>query len=404
MSGGTGIGRRAGAGRAAGSLTAGRSAVSRRTAALGTAVAVLAAAGCATPPERLAPEPEGPVVGPGARLVVWEVDNDEALDLWYHALALMGAPEPGGEASFPLPSFRVGYAATIEAAKRARGVYPTPLDTAAARLRAEIEEAGGADAIQNLSFIPLYLPPPWTVTAAVTTWARAGGDPAQAGSSAGAAVVNRLNTLIPEEDVRAAVMEMSALLEPEAQLFYREYRVERLQGIRATVTAVRDTWRALREQLRTFLAYVQLEGGDLLLSPALGVEGRSLTSNVTRPTVAAQLPEPGRHEDAVWSFLHELMYALVPDVIEDEVAPSEIEEIGRQTLTTRAAVRAGDMLLELRSPVRLEAYRGYFVSAADPSVGVAEARTAAALARTFPLPDRLEEALRETVELANSGI
>lgn len=373
-------------------------------AAVGAAVAVLVAAGCATPPERLAPVPEGPVVGPGARLVVWEVENDEALDLWYHALALMGAPEPGGEASFPLPSFRTGYASMIEEAKRARGVYPTPLDTAAARLRAEIEEAGGAQAIQNLSFLPLYLPPPWTITAAVTTWARAGGDPARAGSSAGAAVVNRLNTLIPEEDVRAAVMGLPALLESEAQLFYREYRVERLQDIRATVTAVRDTWRALREQLRTFLAYLQLEGGDLLLSPALGVEGRSVTSNVTRPVVATQLPEPGRHEDAVWSFLHELMYALVPDVIEDEVAPSEIEDIGRQTLTTRAAVRAGDMLLELRSPVRLEAYRGFFVREADPSVGVAEARTAAALARAFPLPDRLEEGLREAVELANSGI
>lgn len=404
MSGGPGIGRRAGARRAAGSpLTAGRSAASTRGIAL-VAVAVVAATACATPPERLAPEPEGPVVGPGARLVVWEVENDEALDLWYHALALMGAPEPGGEESFPLPSFRAGYAGMIEEAKRARDVYPTPLDTAAARLRAEIEEAGGADAIQNLSFIPLYLPPPWTVTAAVTTWARAEGDPAQAGSSAAAAVVNRLNTLIPEEDVRAAVMQLPPLLDSEAQLFYRGYRVERLQGIRGTVIAVRDTWRALREQLVTFLDYVQLEGGDLLLSPALGAEGRSLTSNVSRPVVAAQLPEPGRHEDAVWAFLHELMYALVPDVIEAEVAPSEIEDIGLQTLTTRAAVRAGDMLLELRAPVRLEAYRGYFVRAADPSIGAVEAGTAAALARAFPLPDRLEEGLREAVELANSGI
>jgi hypothetical protein len=368
------------------------------------ALVALAAAACATPPERIAPEPEGPVLGPGAQLVVWEVENDEALDLWYHGLALMGAPQPGEEESFPLPSFRVDYAAEIEREKRSRGVYPTPLDTAVARLRAQIEEAGWAEAVQGLSFIPLYLPPPWTVTAAMITWTRAEGDPGKAGSAAGSAVVNRLNALIPDEDVRAATMELSNLLESEAQLFYREYRVAHLQQLRATVTAVRDTWRALREQLRTFLAYVQLEGGDLLLSPALGPEGRSLTSDVSRPVVATQLPEPGDHEAAVWGFLHELLYALVPEVIEDEVAPSEVEEIGLQTLTTRAAVRAGEMLLEERSPVRLEAYRMHFVRAADPSLSIAEARTAEALARTFPLPDRLVAGLREAIELANAGI
>jgi hypothetical protein len=106
----------------------------------------------------------------------------------------------------------------------------------------------------------------------------------------------------------------------------------------------------------------------------------------------------------VWGFLHELLYALVPEVIEDEVAPSEVEEIGLQTLTTRAAVRAGEMLLEERSPVRLEAYRMHFVRAADPSLSIAEARTAEALARTFPLPDRLVAGLREAIELANAGI
>lgn len=365
---------------------------------------VAAAAGCAPPPERLAPEPAPPVSGPGAQLVVWEVDNDEALDLWYHALALMGAPNPGEEASFPLPTYRVGYAAEIEEAKRALDVYPTPLDTAVAGIRRRIEEAGGADALQNLSFIPLYLPPPWSVTAALTTWSRAQGDPAKAGSAAGSAVVNRLNALIPEEEVRAATMDLAGLLEPEAQVFYREYRVAHLQGIRATVGAVRETWRALREQLRDFLEYVQLEGGDLLLSPALGVEGRSLTSNVTRPVIATQLPLDGDAEAAVWGFLHELMYALVPAVIDQHAAPSEIEEIGLQTLTTRAAVRAGALLLEERSPVRVDAYRSFFVRAADPEVSVQESRTEAALARAFPLPDRVVAGLREAVELANAGI
>ncbi|HSM35346.1 MAG TPA: hypothetical protein VK837_03030 [Longimicrobiales bacterium] len=379
--------------------------LARRRGLVGALVALsIAASACATPPERIAPEPEGPVIGPGAQLVVWEVENDEALDLWYHGLALMGAPQPGEEASFPLPSFRVGYGDMIEREKRSRGVYPTPLDTAVAGLRARIEEAGGAEAVQNLSFVPLFLPPPWTVTAAMTTWTRAEGDPSKAGSAAAGAVVNRLNTLITEEEVRAAAMEFSNLLETEAQLFYREYRVAHLQDLRTTVTAVRETWRALREQLRTFLDYVQLEGGDLLLSPALGPEGRSLTSNVSRPVVVTQLPEPGQHEAAVWGFLHELLYALVPDVIEDEVAPSEIQETGLQTLTTRAAVRAGEMLLEERSPVRLEAYRAHFVRAADPTVPAAEAGTAAALARTFPLPDRLVTGLRQAIELANSGI
>lgn len=368
------------------------------------AVATLTATGCATPPERLAPEPEGPVTGPGAQLTTWEVANDEALDLWYHALALMGADNPGGEETFPLPTFREGYAGMIEAAKRDRGVYPTPLDTAAARIRADIEAAGGPEAVQNLSFLPLYLPPPWTVIAAVTTWSRAEGDPAKAGTAAGSAIVTRINTLIEEEETRAAVGELAGLLETEAQLFYREYRVSRLQEIRTTVAAVRDTWRALREQLRTFLDYLQLEGGDLLLSPALGVEGRSLTTNAARPVVATQLPDAGDAEAAVWGFLHELMYALVPEVIEEHVAPSEVEEIGVQTLTTRAAVRAGEILLEARAPVRLEAYRAHFVRASGADVSAAQARTHAALERAFPLPDRLEAGLREAIELANAGI
>ncbi|MEN8376253.1 MAG: hypothetical protein ABFS34_12460 [Gemmatimonadota bacterium] len=367
----------------------------------GFAAALLVTA-CAPPPERLAPQPEGVVLGPGAQLVVWEVENDEALDIWYHALALMGAPNPGEEEAFPLTSYREGYADAIAEEKRRRGVYPTPLDTAVVRLRQDIEEAGGAEALQNLSFVPLYLPPPWSMTAALTAWTRAQGDPDNAGSATAAALINRMNALIPEEEVRRATMELGGLLETEAQLFYRDYRVSNLQEIRSTVTAVRETWRALREQLRNFLEYVQLEGGDLLLSPALGAEGRSLTTNVTRPVVAAQLPAAGAAEDAVWGFLHELMYAVVPEVIEEHVAPSEIEETGQQTMATRAAVLAGEMLLELRSPVRLEAYRGYYLRAAG--AGSADATTSAALRETFPLPERLVSGLQEAIELANAGI
>jgi hypothetical protein len=62
------------------------------------------------------------------------------------------------------------------------------------------------------------------------------------------------------------------------------------------------------------------------------------------------------------------------------------------------------MLLEERSPVRLEAYRSFFVRAADPEISAPESRTAAALARTFPLSDRLVSGLRETIALANAGI
>src|SRR5690606_38398676 len=102
-----------------------------------------------------------------------------------------------------------------------------------------------------------------------------------------------------------------------------------------------------------YLEYIRFRGGDLFLAPALGADGRSVTSGVAAPRAAILEPPANRPDDAIWSFTHEILYPLVGDVIREQIAPARIRELGEERINTLAALHGGAILLQRTAPNRV---------------------------------------------------
>lgn len=337
-------------------------------------------------------EPQPPLTG-------WRVGTAEHIALWYHALALTLAPVERAD-SFAVPRFAPGYADSATAIKRRRGVEPTPLDERAAEFGRIFQQ----DGYQGLQFVPLYFQNSEALFSGIDLWSQVGGDPRRVGSAAGAQVVAFLTRLFPRAAQRRAVIEWAGLVREEQQRFYTAYWQERGAALQTVVATVQGDWDALAPALSNYLDYMRLQRGEIFLVPALGPEGRMVTRGTAAPRVAVLAPPVNRHEDAVWSFIHELLYPLVGEVIRDYVAPARLREIGEESLTSRSAVRGGAILLDRAAPERAPRYRRYFLEAAGHQVPSGASELNEAFVRAFPLPPELEQGLETAVTQALAGI
>jgi hypothetical protein len=337
--------------------------------------------------------PEGEPAQP-RRLTEWRVGIAEHLGLWYHGLAYVGV---GAAEDTVLPIYRPGYVDSIAAAKRRMGIGSTPLEQRASEFRERFRDG---EAYRGLQFLPLYFRDADALFSGIRLWAQAGGDPRRVGSDQAARVVAVLSTLFPRAAQRQAVAEWASVLEEETRSFYHAYWEGEAPRLQQAAAAVEQEWRALAPALANYLDYMRLRGGELFLVPALGAEGRTVTRGVANPRVAVLAPPPGAPETAVWSFVHELLYPLVGDVIREYLAPVRIRELGESKLATRAAVRGGAILLARAAPDRVASYRRFFLE----QKGIAGADDEAAFARAFPLPEELERGLTETLERALVGL
>lgn len=344
-----------------------------------------------------APEPE-----PVARRAGWQAGVAPHVALWYHSLALVGGTAALGEtAAAPLPFYQPGYADTVEAAKRRRGVAATPLDRRADELRQALARD---NAYIALEFVPLYFRDADALFGAVRVWQQAQGDPRRMGTEQGARVVALLSGWFPREVQRRVVGEWTELVREEGRLFYDRYWQERTAALAQLAAAVQREWDALAPALASLLDYLQLESGELLLVPALGAEGRTVSRGLELARVAVGAPPDSAPAHALWSFLHELLYALVGDVIREHVAPARIRELGESVLEARAAVRGGAMLLERQAPERVPEYQRFFLVRAGRAAPAGAGARAAAFAEAFPLPDELERGLADALGRALAGI
>ena len=91
-----------------------------------------------------------PVDGQVTRVSGWTVRVSPAVDLWYHALAVVQLP--GIQA---LPMDARGYAQQVTETKRAAGLYPTELDDEAKDVRDSFEDHPSFEA---LHLIPTLFP------------------------------------------------------------------------------------------------------------------------------------------------------------------------------------------------------------------------------------------------------
>src|SRR5690606_27796015 len=201
------------------------------------------------------------------------------------------------------------YVDSMTALKRAAGVFPTELDERADEFAREFE---GEAAYSALHFLPLYFRDAAALFGAIRVWHQAGGDPRRVGGAAAQAVA-LLSSLFRTERQRDVVTAWANVLRAEPRVFYHGYRQARQPTLSPLASPRTAAWRPVAASLAGFPRFARLRDGDLLLVPALGPEGRIVTRGVQRPRIAIGTPRAGRPRDALWPFIHELIYPLAAE-------------------------------------------------------------------------------------------
>jgi hypothetical protein len=316
------------------------------------------------------------------QMVTWSAQSSSSADLWFHGLAMLGLTGFGG-----LPLYATAYAAAAEREKANRGIR-TLLDQRAAYLwRAFAEDS----AFEVLHFAPLYFAgcQPQAMLDALQAVARQGPDAAAHLGPAERFGAVAVGTALPSAAERRLLGELAAALEDEWSRFYRHWSA-RSAGHRAEqAQAVGRSWRPLAAALAPYLARHHLEGGALLLSPALGADGRlfegdprSSADNVV--AVAVPTSDPS---GAVFLAVRELCYPAVWAALAAAGGVGD-DRVQGERLSGRAAVRCGALLLERYAPESEAAYERTWLGLTGRPGPFAAA---------FPIPDPLQAALAAEV-------
>ncbi len=311
----------------------------------------------------------------------FDVTRDPFADLWYHGMAAINGTSYG-----PLPLYDAGYPGDVRETKRRRALV-TPLDSSVAALRAAFSSDSAFDV---LHFVPAYFvgEDPVAVLAslrsAFTGHGATSGRAPPSGLDARAAVVARS---FASSRQRQTVVVLLDALAAEWRAFVRDDRVERGPSPRALEALRRDWDVRFAAPLGEYLADAGHARGVIVVSPAVGAEGRIVAPRGGRVVVIV-----GAHRDAgvtgapLLAAVRELAFPLldrVPPLAEsaggDRLAAERRREI--------AAVRGGAMLLESVAPALVPSYERLYLA-------VAGGRPTRDFARAFPLDIETETALR----------
>ena len=324
----------------------------------------------------------------------WVVRSEPHIDLWYHALAVVGVEGLGA-----LPMYESGYPARIRMAKEAKGVYPTPLDRIAGRVRSAVQRD---PAFEVLHFLPVYFAGSGRLEMMEALQAVAvqrsgvpsiGASRARFGATAVASVLTS-----PEQ--RAILGELVQALGQEWDLFYGEYWQGQLEEGRGSVGALQDRWsRDFLPSLDPFLRRVSLDGGVLLLSPPVGPEGRVFAGDPgnrhDNVVVVGIASEDSGADEPLFAAVREICFPAVRRALDRVELEFSSRAQGDET-SSWAAVRCGEALLERYLPERLSSYRESALRLrGNEWEGRGEAEDA--LRAAFPIDLQLERALIEEI-------
>jgi len=344
------------------------------------------------PGARPSPAPGGRT-GPGH----WVVRERPQVDLWFHALAVIAADQPG-----PLGLYSAEYQELIRLAKLERGVYPTALDSLATDLREGIGEGAGYDL---LHFVPLYMPDsdPEEMLAALRLVADGKAPRPGRGAPGGAAGQmgnqEQIAMMILDQNLQGGARRLLGRLvdaaEEEWEVFYRDYWREMSAREQPRYQAVQAMWDSLfAPQLGRYLERRRLTAGLIFPSPPIGPEGRIVeydSFDAGDQVVAVQMPlSTDRPEPTIFAFLKELCFLLIDDrqMARYATTAEDLEDLRR-----RAAVQCGALILDFYAPTLANQYRRVFLDA----VGAEDSQTGAAFDRVYFLDPEVYQLMRERI-------
>ena len=226
--------------------------------------------------------------------------------------------------------------------------------------------------------------------------AAARGEPGPGGDAAVAQAARAVASALPRAAERAVLVRLVDALADEWRESFRSAEIA-TAGERAQRTHhLQDTWEAqIEPALTLYLRGMGLASGTVLVSPALGPEGRITLEGPAGPVVAVGfLPDAPLGVAPLFSAVRELSFPLVRRVT--ALLDAAVDRVGAERTSAAAAVRAGALILAASSATLAEDYRLTFLNFCT-AAGDRAAADSNAFARSYPLAAGLERAL--TAEL-----
>jgi hypothetical protein len=340
------------------------------------------------------------LITPGARVAAevepseprWIVKTLPQLDLWYHALATIGV---GDEQ--PLPKYNPDYAAEMSRIKRDLGVFPTALDSMSEYFRSRLESKYESDFFDNA---PLYFPaasPEEMLSALEAVADRRAYRTDQLAPSAriGAAVAIQV---FQSAAARRVLKRFVTTLRQEWDQFYRDYWYANIDVDSAGRAALDEFWAVtVAPRIEGFLQRMRLDGGDIIVSPSVGPEGRLWEGDPLGREdnqVVVWLPSDAGPRDAAYNVVKEVCSALVDRMVGDLV--EDQDELPQVRIN--ACVRCGALLLDFYAPIMSAGYRHAMMRSVTADSGTS---TVARFEARFPLEPAVLEAIRNEVRRRN---
>jgi hypothetical protein len=377
---------------------------SRRSATPALALALVAAlAACGPPVTQTTPARPAPATMPAASTApgtasnaIWPLKTREHVDLWLHGYALMMTD------TAKVPLFRRGYADSIDRRKAATSTV-TVLDANRDQLRSQLAQR---PSLEQGQFVPLYFADWAELRRAGTVFLETDGNPSRASSPQLARMVAFLAGIYPTPADRDWLRLFLLGLDDEQVKFFQAYWSEQQTERAPVLAAVQGEWQArARPKLQGFLNNTRQNTGDIMLSLALGGEGRTVSGGSTESVVAVTFPATAAAADeAVYVFVHEVVGQVAQQAVEDNTTPAEKRDGVAAGLQSMAAVRGGALLLQRVAPELVEGYMGYYLSVASPASAAGDQATQAAFERAFPLPTAIRDAIARQLESILAGI
>lgn len=312
-----------------------------------------------------APSASGARVPAPEATEAWRVRRSAAVDVWYHGLATIGAGAPGA-----LPYYRVGYAGLTEARKRTVGVFPTRLDREASRLRLALAQDSTVEVIH---FLPLYFPSATPDELLAALRATLGSDPGRPGPENTTAVA-AIGRALPGPAQRQLLGRVADAIADEWRTYYAAELRRTSHSDAARIAVLQRRWNArFLPAIAPYLRSIGIHGGELLISPALGPEGRILRGHDGTATVAVQLGADDEPDAPLYSAVRELCFPFVEEITATVPSFEQLGRVAAAAESGRAAVRCGAMLLDSEAPSLAAGYRATFYGT-RPAPGQFEAR------------------------------
>jgi hypothetical protein len=367
-----------------GLVTTGRARLRAAAAAalLSVAVGACASAQRAAP---LAPAVAGPQ---------WPVKVREHVDLWLHGFAMLQ------EDTATVPLFDRGYRDRLTVARNVRGIV-TDLDANRETLARALATR---PALLGAQFLALYFGSWDEMVRAFEYFQAAGGDPRRSGNREVQGIIAFLAQQFPTPEDREFARLLVLALRHEHERFHHAWWLEEQRARAAGLAAADSLWQSRwRPALQRYLNHTQQGNGDILVTIALGGEGRALPAGKTASQYAVAWPRTADSAEVMlFAFAHEAAGAISEVAVNDNLTPVQQREGLGSRYSTIGLVRGGALLVERVDPALAERYARWYLALAGrpvPATGALDA-----LAEAFPMPDEMIASMRRQIEISFGGI